>query len=239
MLFKMSQQARLSQLYQKMSRLGKTGAGSAARTRVRVSDQLLHQRDQVFLVEWPGAVGARIEEAPYLLLLFQGIEEKLLFDEAPIQQFLVERANDTLEGVWKAQVLGGDQPRRGLKLNLKNSSLDVDLEQVFRLFLKSVWGELRRIEHYLGAGEQTVERAHKTRADRVQAGGRVSAELSYFAGVPQKVLVLLRQRIDALRQPLEPSIPDLIPTGQPAQSRRLPSSIPAFCSPACHRRLHP
>ena len=58
----------------------------------------------------------------------------------------------------------------------------------------------------------------------MQPGGRGPAERGYFAGAPQKALVLLRQRIDALRQPLNRAsrtAPDL-------QSRRLPSSIPAF-----------
>src|ERR1022692_5153224 len=70
--------------------------------------KLLHQADQILLIERAGTVGAGVEETPHFLMVFQGIENELFFDDVLVEQFLVESADRAFQGVGDAEVLGGD-----------------------------------------------------------------------------------------------------------------------------------
>ena len=60
--------------------------------------ELLHQADQILLVERSRAVGAGIEETPHRLASFDGIEDELLFDQVLIEEGLVEGTDGAGEG---------------------------------------------------------------------------------------------------------------------------------------------
>src|ERR1039458_2046499 len=57
--------------------------------------KLLHQADQIFLIERAGTVGAGVEETPHFLMVFQGIENELFFDDVLVEQFLVRSEEHT------------------------------------------------------------------------------------------------------------------------------------------------
>jgi len=115
----------------------------------------------------------------------------------------------------------------GFQTRFGEFSLDVDLEQVLGIFLKGVREN--------SGGESTISERESnrltvsTKRSRWNAGRRPrSCEAWLFRWRAAESSRPLRQRINAPCQPLEPSVPGLLPTSQPAQSRRLPSSIPAF-----------
>jgi len=58
-----------------------------------VSYQLLHQADQILLVEYAGAVRAGVEESPHPALLLDSEENELFLDQVLLQQLLVKARN--------------------------------------------------------------------------------------------------------------------------------------------------
>jgi len=89
--------------------------------------------------------------------------------------------------------------------------LDIDLKQVLTFFLKGRPGDSDGSSTNSQRESKPLRDFHKPEANGMQTSGCGPAECSYFAGAPQK-LSPSRQRIDALRQPLEPSVPNLLPT---------------------------
>src|ERR1035437_9821484 len=108
--------------------------------------KLLHQADQILLIERAGTVGAGVEETPHFLMVFQGIENELFFDDVLVEQFLVESADRAFQGVGDAEVLGGDQFRSRRKRDLEDAPTHVDLHQIDQVLLKRVRVVARRIE---------------------------------------------------------------------------------------------
>src|ERR1019366_9472507 len=170
--------------------------------------ELLHQTDQVLLIERSGAVGAGVEETPHLLVVLQGIENQLLFDDVLVEQFLVERANRALQRVGDAKVFGGDQFPSGRKRHLEDTAAHVDLHQVELVLLKGVGGVSRRIEFDLHARQQPVDRTYEIRTDGVEVRGRRPAEGRNIPGAAQKALVFLGKGVDTLGQPLQAGVPN-------------------------------
>src|ERR1035441_5571789 len=130
--------------------------------------ELLHQTDQVLLIERSGTVGAGVEETPHLLVVLQGIENQLLFDDVLVEQFLVERADRALQGVGDAEVFGGDQFPGSRKRHLEDTPAHVDLHQVDLVLLKGAGAVSRRIQFHLRARQQPVDRTYEIGADGVE-----------------------------------------------------------------------
>src|ERR1017187_600028 len=98
--------------------------------------ELLHQGDEVFLVEGAGAIGPAIEESPHLAVVFDGVEQQLLLDEVLVQEFLIEGADGTFEGIGYAKIFRGHKLRRGGILDLEETAAYVDLRQVHTILMK-------------------------------------------------------------------------------------------------------
>src|SRR5260370_6654941 len=171
--------------------------------------ELLHQTDEILLIERSGAVGAGVEETPHLFVVFQGIENELLFDDVLFEQFLVESADGALQGVRDTEVLGGDQFGSSGKSNLEDAAAHIDLHEVDQFLLKRTRAEARRIEFDLHTRQQAVPRTYKIGADGVKVRRCSLPEGRDLAGTAQKALVFLGQGVDILGQAFQSCVPCL------------------------------
>jgi len=166
-------------------------------------EQLLHQADQVLLVERRRLVGSCIEESPQVPLLLQTIEDELLLDDGPLQRFLVEAADGPLENVGHPEILRRDHMRRGSKFDLQDSPMNVDLQQVGPHVSKGIRRVFGWIELELNPGEPPVDPADEFTADGVQLYGSVAAKGLDLLGLEQEGVVFVRERLDGFSQLLQ------------------------------------
>src|SRR5690348_16794626 len=113
-------------------------------------EQLLHERDQVVPVELSGSIRAGVEETPHGLVLLDGVEEELLFDQILVEQRLVESPDCAEQRVRYAEILGRDQVGRGFEFHLEDAAPGVDLDEVLRFLLEAVLVVYRGIQLHFG-----------------------------------------------------------------------------------------
>src|SRR5260370_35798692 len=169
----------------------------------------LHQSDEMLLIERSGAVGAGVEETPHLFVVFQGIENELLFDDVLFKQLLVESADGALQGVRYAEILGGDEFGSSRKSNLEDTAAHIDLHEVDQVLLKRARAETRRIEFDLHTRQQAVDRTYKIGADGVKVRRGSLPQGRNLARTAQKAFVFLGKGVNAPGGPLQARVPCL------------------------------